>query len=58
MPMEKQQIITRLKRQKNISLRLAQTLNGVYDVARKRSLPAGEKIEQILEMLEGVVEKR
>lgn len=58
MPMEKQQIITRLKKQKNISLRLAQTLNGVYDVARKRSLPAGEKIEQILEMLEGVVEKR
>lgn len=56
--MEIQKIANRLKKEKKQSLRLAQTLNAVYDVARKQSLPASEKVEQILEMLEGVVEKR
>lgn len=58
MSMEMQQLATRLKKQKNISFRLVQTLNGVYDVARKKSKPAAERIEEIIEMLEGVVEKR
>lgn len=58
MSIEMQQLATRLKKQKNVSLRLVQTLNAVYDVARKKSQPASEKIEEIIEMLQGVVEKR